>query len=76
MELKTKAFWVVIILVVGASVGSLITTLLSNRSLGGGYAPQNFGTSVYFTTTTDHVLLPGNSAPVRVDQYGRLLITN
>ena len=74
MDIKTKAFWAVILLLVGASAGFLISSM--NKKLGGAYNPQNFGYSVYFTTTTDHELLPGNSAPIRVDEYGQIILAN
>lgn len=75
MNIKTKVFWVVMLLIIGGSVGSLLTRLYTPTLLGA-YNPKNFSTSVYFTTTTDHELLPGNSSPIRVDQYGQTILAN
>lgn len=62
----------IIVGLVGYGIGNITTNRLSLS----GYAPKNPSyTGVYFTTTTDNTLRDGYGGAIRVDLYGRVLIS-
>jgi len=71
--LKTH-YKIIILLVVIFSVGFFIGRI--NTTPLGAYQPKSSDFGVYFTTTTDHTLNDGYSGPVRLDQYGQLILAN
>jgi hypothetical protein len=70
-NVKILAPVIILALVVGFFIGRLSV----GNNFGAGSTPPDV-MGVYYTTSSDHAIRDGYGTQLRVDQYGRLIVTS